>query len=868
MKNLKQKSTEIQSSLKKRHLLSSQNLKPDVSTRVPRDELDIDNVSSKPSNKFKLGKSTGSPPPASDAEDGKDSISASKGQKELQEGHESKADNEVDDENREKSSSVGEEMENSSAKPTQKSSKNLDDKNGKQAERNEKEGEVDEQETSPVTTARPRKGLAAYHEFPPDLFTHYQREHGAVIIHILVIVYMFYAVAVVCDDYFVASLEECCSRLNLSEDVAGATFMAAGSSAPELFTAILGVLVAKGDVGTGTIVGSAVFNVLFVIGICGIFAGRIVELTWWPLFRDSLFYSMTVIILIAIIFDSEVTWYESVIMMLIYALYIVLMKFNTDVHFWISRRLGIEDDTTQNVGILAQGDKKSYSSYVPFNNEIDECASVPVTAHFSARPLPADESIRNNNRLMSIYEAALVIMMRRRFRGKTRFRAAAIRLIIEQRRLKKDALKMQGQLSVESQDGPKFKAKALNCVTAVQKLTITNKVKTAVSACYNESVGISFQAAWLQMIQAEDVLGKGNEALTSSWLEREARQPKGDADLHLELIVEGSIEYAEDVLGKGNEALTSSWLEREARQPKGDADLHLELIVEGNIESAEDVLGKGNEALTSSWLEREARQPKGDADLHLELIVEGNIESAEDVLGKGNEALTSSWLEREARQPKGDADLHLELIVEGKEGLCRLVRWLIQAPLLATLHYTIPDCRKDRWRKFFLLTFLASITWTAIFSYVMVWMVTLAGYTLGIPDSIMGITFLAAGTSVPDAFASLIVARQGQGDMAVSNSLGSNIFDILIGLALPWFIQTAIIEPGSIAVINSRGMVYSVVLLFLTIVITIGGITMSHWQLTRRLGIVLLSVYAVFLVLSILLEFNFLGYVNPPMCQD
>ncbi|XP_035217782.1 sodium/potassium/calcium exchanger 3-like, partial [Stegodyphus dumicola] len=271
----------------------------------------------------------------------------------------------------------------------------------------------------------------AYHEFPPDLFTHEQRAHGAVIIHIAVIVYMFYAVAVVCDDYFVASLEECCSRLNLSEDVAGATFMAAGSSAPELFTAILGVLVAKGDVGTGTIVGSAVFNVLFVIGVCGIFAGRVVELTWWPLFRDSLFYSVTVIILIGIIFDSEVTWYESVIMMVIYGLYIVLMKFNNDVHFWISRRLGIEDDMTQNIGILAQGDKKNYSSYVPFNNEIDECASMPVTAHFSIRPLPADESIRNSNRLMSIYDAALVIMMKHHFRPKTRFRAAAVRIIIE-----------------------------------------------------------------------------------------------------------------------------------------------------------------------------------------------------------------------------------------------------------------------------------------------------------------------------------------------------------------------------------------------------------------------------------------------------
>ena len=36
------------------------------------------------------------------------------------------------------------------------------------------------------------------------------------------------AIAVVCDDYFVPSLEVICQRLDLSEDVAGATFMAAG----------------------------------------------------------------------------------------------------------------------------------------------------------------------------------------------------------------------------------------------------------------------------------------------------------------------------------------------------------------------------------------------------------------------------------------------------------------------------------------------------------------------------------------------------------------------------------------------------------------------------------------------------------------
>lgn len=45
----------------------------------------------------------------------------------------------------------------------------------------------------------------------------------------------------------------------------------------------------------------------------------------------------------------------------------------------------------------------------------------------------------------------------------------------------------------------------------------------------------------------------------------------------------------------------------------------------------------------------------------------------------------------------------------------------------------------------------------------------------------MGLTFLAAGTSVPDLITSVIVAKQGHGDMAVSSSIGSNIFDVCVG---------------------------------------------------------------------------------------
>merc|ERR1719385_702644 len=74
---------------------------------------------------------------------------------------------------------------------------------------------------------------------------------------------------------------------------------------------------------------------------------------------------------------------------------------------------------------------------------------------------------------------------------------------------------------------------------------------------------------------------------------------------------------------------------------------------------------------------------------------------------------------------------------------------------------------------------------------------TRTGDTFSIPTVVMGLTFVAAGTSVPDLLSSVIVAKQGQGDMAVSSSIGSNIFDILIGLPGPWLFYALIIGDGS-----------------------------------------------------------------------
>lgn len=66
----------------------------------------------------------------------------------------------------------------------------------------------------------------------------------------------------------------------MSEDVAGATFMAAATSSPELFINVVGTFVTEGDIGVGAIVGSAVFNILAVPACCGLFGGQVIDIDW------------------------------------------------------------------------------------------------------------------------------------------------------------------------------------------------------------------------------------------------------------------------------------------------------------------------------------------------------------------------------------------------------------------------------------------------------------------------------------------------------------------------------------------------------------------------------------------------------------
>merc|ERR1712100_894971 len=86
-----------------------------------------------------------------------------------------------------------------------------------------------------------------------------------------------------------------------------------------------------------------------------------------------------------------------------------------------------------------------------------------------------------------------------------------------------------------------------------------------------------------------------------------------------------------------------------------------------------------------------------------------------------------------------------------------------------------------------------SIVWIGGLCYLMVAFASeLACGPLQMNPVLMGVLVLAVGTSVPDAIGSMVASRNGEADMAIANAIGSNVFDILLGLGFPWMLYVLI----------------------------------------------------------------------------
>lgn len=145
-------------------------------------------------------------------------------------------------------------------------------------------------------------------------------------VYILILLVSFYILAKVVDDYFVESLDNIAERLKMSHDAAGATLMAVGSSAPELFVALFAVLRPDGNhevIGVANIVGSALFNILVIVG--GAALVRKAVIAWQAVVRDLFFYAVAVGLLLFTLIDGKVTYAEAGLLIGIYIVYVVLV---------------------------------------------------------------------------------------------------------------------------------------------------------------------------------------------------------------------------------------------------------------------------------------------------------------------------------------------------------------------------------------------------------------------------------------------------------------------------------------------------------------------------------------------------------------
>lgn len=103
--------------------------------------------------------------------------------------------------------------------------------------------------------------------------------------------------------------------------------MAMATSSPELFISCVSTFATTGNnVGVATVVGSAAFNILMIPALCGLFTKTAVELKAWPIVRDCTFYGASVILLMAVIYDDQIMWYEAASMVVTYGLYLLCNK--------------------------------------------------------------------------------------------------------------------------------------------------------------------------------------------------------------------------------------------------------------------------------------------------------------------------------------------------------------------------------------------------------------------------------------------------------------------------------------------------------------------------------------------------------------
>jgi len=652
----------------------------------------------------------------------------------------------------------------------------------------------------------------------PNIFTTEELESGFVVLHLIGTLYMFLALAIVCDEYFVPALEEISEFLKLTPDVAGATFMAAGGSAPEFFTAMISYNLTGDEprsIGLGTIMGSAVFNVLLVIGACAIIAPKPLYLTWWPLFRDMVFYTIDLICMVLFFMDGEVSVAEATIMFCLYLIYVCFMKYSGRIELLANNKLdaffkpadsltnkvvvmepaagvpvdGMETNNTNpklHPDIVAPEEEESKAVLVPLTGVPDGATDIPNSA-------PIESALKNIKRDLLSGATVNFDVEAQKGHAPMILETPPIRRSLSDNNLRENRNNLD--FFRESKVLP---LASLEPVKRPIPMTMTN----------------TEPKRFLLRADTQPVLQKNGA--TGSMFKHGTRNPREFSRTNSANWVSFKASVGSSLLRPGHKG------------PLPPITAPTSPIVP----SAPTTLSKG-EDFGAGFTPAAGSIPPGTGEAPDEEFQNSKLGEK-----KEEEEEEKEWLVIQCPSPS--------------DSISDIFTFFCTLPLILLLSYTIPDVRNPARQKLFFFSFFISTIWIAVFTSCMISWSMVFAQTIGVPDHVLGLTLLAAGTSIPDFITSVIVAKQGHGDMSVSSSIGSNIFDVTVGLPIPWLIYQ--IRTGNSVPIDAHSIEVQVVILLLMVFGTAVGIRAVGWQLTTKLGCAMILAYFIFLTQGILLE--------------
>jgi len=631
--------------------------------------------------------------------------------------------------------------------------------------------------------------------------------YGGIVLWFALCIYMFKQLGTICDEYFVPSLEVIVEKLEMSNDVAGATFMAAGSSAPELFTSLVATFFIVNEGGVGTIVGSAIFNILVIVGATGWCACKesALEIWWYPLTRDCIFYVISITELMLVLWDEEVMLYEAVIMVLTYFLYIFYMWLNPSIilYFGLVEPCDEEEELVDTQEVVDECDQNEDDRMGSKASGMD--ASLP-----SGTSGDADAPSSWQDPVVEVIGAEKEIIVQ----GPAVVVNGEIPVIV-----KNGELPNVVPGCVEGgEDEPKM-ARVLSAPNTSVEEVERGMARTLTAPPLGAS-GAADADGNLRNSGASGEGGEGGEIKV---------QRAGTKTLTATLERAPTLKRAGSTrqLSNGPVRMSHRGLQDDLRETSKSDSKPAPVAAKPVAPKLDPVNSESLQALTpvipSSASDTAPPETKLVATAGAETKAEGKDAETESF-----DAASNKSEEKEAK------------------GIFKYLR----DPISWALETFMPTPARH-WSLFTL-----SIGCIAIATYVMVDSVNRAGTILKVPPMVMGLTVLAAGTSIPDAMGSIAVAKQGEGDMAVANALGSNIFDILVGLGVPWMIRRAM---GNEVTFEGKMkyMASDIVILASVLLIFVGALLLNRWRLTRGVGVVLITFYFANVLYNILAVYVF-----------